>query len=78
MVYQVMEFMDCSLAEYCQKKYLNNAEMSPPTIKHILREITYGLEYLHDKNIIHRDMKPGTINFLLRLTERPRKYYDVV
>lgn len=29
----------------------------------IMREIMSGLKYIHDKNIIHRDIKPQNIVF---------------
>jgi len=51
--------MDGDLNTYINKEV--KEELSMEMIKDILRKILNGLNYLHDSNIIHRDMKPQNI-----------------
>ena len=53
----VMEYMHMSL-EHCMKTYPN---IPLPYKTSILRDVTYGLAYLHSIPIIHRDLNTGNI-----------------
>ena len=48
-----MEYMDETLYKYILK---NNAELSLKERKGIIAQICKGLEYIHGKNILHRDI----------------------
>ncbi len=54
-----MEVMDCSLRDY-----IKCLEHNPKKTLYIIREILNGVQYLHEKEIIHCDLKPE--NILLR------------
>ena len=51
--------------EYCAhfdlQKFFNGKELSNWQKVNIMNQIAQGVEYLHEKNIIHRDVKPGNI-----------------
>ncbi|CAJ1020499.1 Protein kinase domain/Protein tyrosine kinase, putative [Leishmania lindenbergi] len=56
----IFELCDCDLKRFMEsrpKRLLDaEAEMRP-----ILKQIFIGLEYLHSRNVVHRDMKPQNI-----------------
>jgi len=52
------------LPDNSEKKYLGNL---PSEIDFIL-QLSTGLEYIHSKNIVHRDIKPGNILIFNSLT----------
>ena len=52
-----MEVLDCSLKDYIPTLFQKNNE----TKYYILQQILFGLEYIHDKNLLHRDLKPQNI-----------------
>ena len=60
-VYLVMEKMDCNLKNFVQKKRKAKLKLKKSLIKHIFRQIVEGVDYLHNKNIMHRDLKPQNI-----------------
>lgn len=61
----VMEFMEGgSLTDIIENSPSNGSNHSPltePQIAYIVRETCHGLQFLHDKNIIHRDIKSDNV-----------------
>ncbi|QLQ80867.1 hypothetical protein HG537_0E02220 [Torulaspora globosa] len=61
----VMEFMEGgSLTDIIENSPSNGSKNSPltePQIAYIVRETCHGLRFLHDKNIIHRDIKSDNV-----------------
>lgn len=52
------------LLEYCPKNLftvIKNNELSNVEIACVMYEIAEGMKYLHNNNVIHRDLKPGNI-----------------
>ena len=58
-MFLLFKLMDCDLNTYISKVIKDDLNID--IIKDILRKILNGLNYLHDSNIIHRDMKPQNI-----------------
>ena len=52
----ILELCDSDLNCYVKTKNLSEDE-----IKNLLIQIVHGLQYIHSKGIIHRDIKPGNI-----------------
>lgn len=61
----VMEFMEggslTDIIENSPSTGLNNSPLTEPQIAYIVRETCRGLQFLHDKNIIHRDIKSDNV-----------------
>ncbi|GAM19257.1 hypothetical protein SAMD00019534_024320 [Acytostelium subglobosum LB1] len=67
--------------EYCNSKTLyefyhtNRGKMDESTLKIIFLQVLSALQFLHDKNIIHRDIKPG--NILLNIVNKKRLVFKL-
>lgn len=59
-----MEYMDTNLEKYINK---NNANLSKERRKGIVYQILKGFNYIHSKDLLHRDINPN--NILIKLYE---------
>ena len=61
-IYSVMEYVDgMNLYDYREKKMEAGNLMDPMLYLHVLHEISKGMEYFYNLDIIHRDIKPENI-----------------
>ncbi|KAG1663773.1 hypothetical protein FOA52_011824 [Chlamydomonas sp. UWO 241] len=63
-LYLVQEYCNASLQDAMVTKLLHNKETMQPDmdlVLSILMDIARGLQYIHDKNIIHGDLTPGNV-----------------
>lgn len=56
-------YIQMQLCNYTLKDYILNSVINIDEIKDIMKQICYGVKYLHDLNLIHRDLKPSNIFF---------------
>ena len=61
--YLVMEYCNGGSLSDCLNKYqeLYNKTFSEEIVQYLMRQIIQGLKYIHNKNIIHRDLKLDNI-----------------
>ena len=69
-LFLLMELMDCNLREYVS----GHGALNQPTCALFTRQILEGLAHLHDRRILHRDLKPQ--NILVRRSDRRLKLAD--
>ena len=56
----LMEFCAKDLAR-CFESHSDMQNLIRPKFLEIFKEVIYGLEYIHEKHVIHRDLRPGNI-----------------
>merc|ERR1712217_428486 len=59
-VHVVLEFMDLGSLEDLKGR-LRGAGVPPRELACVTRQIMEGLNFLHTRNLLHRDLKPGNI-----------------
>lgn len=57
-LYLVFPVMDIDLKEAIK---VSQGRMQPAFIRHVLRQILEGVEYLHSNKVLHRDLKPENV-----------------
>lgn len=58
-----MELVSCGrLTDLIKEKCKNNEKFTDKEASALMRGILSAVTYLHDKNVIHRDLKPGIIS----------------
>jgi serine/threonine protein kinase len=61
----VMELLlNGDLMDYLKKRNIQNSFLSESELIHYMKQILNGLVYFHSKELIHRDLKPGTQSIL--------------
>ena len=69
-IYVVLEYMVGDLYQFIHK---DKASLSPAQVKNIMLQTLTGLQFMHNKGLMHRDLKPGN---LLMSQEGVIKYSD--
>lgn len=57
----IFELLDMDLYRMMQMRKLNEDPFSHEEIRHIIRQIALGLDYIHQHGFFHRDIKPENI-----------------
>lgn len=60
-LYILFELLDMDLYRMMQLRKLNDDPFSHEEIRNIIRQITTGLDYIHNHGFFHRDIKPENI-----------------
>ena len=77
--YLIMEFCNGGSLSECLKKYQkdNNKPFTEEIVQHLMRQIIDGIKYIHNKNIVHRDLKLD--NILVNFTsEKDRRSLNMM
>jgi len=54
----VFEYADQDLKKFLD---LNGGDLDAQTVRHLLQQLLKGIEYCHDKAVLHRDLKPQNL-----------------
>ena len=57
-LYFIMELMECSLIDVLRKR---GGKLGEREAARVTRDIARGIEYIHRRNLVHFDLKPGNI-----------------
>jgi serine/threonine protein kinase len=60
-LYILFELLDMDLYRMMQMRKLNDDPFSHEEIRSIIKQITQGLDYIHNHGFFHRDIKPENI-----------------
>lgn len=60
-LYILSELLDMDLYRMMQMRKLNDDPFSHEEIRHIVKQIATGLDYIHNHGFFHRDIKPENI-----------------
>lgn len=60
-LYVLFELLDMDLYKMMQMRKLNDDPFSHEEIRHIVKQIATGLDYIHNNGFFHRDIKPENI-----------------
>ena len=60
-LYILNELLDMDLYRMMQMRKLNDDPFSHEEIRHIIKQIATGLDYIHNHGYFHRDIKPENI-----------------
>eukprot|EP00039_Didymoeca_costata_P019482 m.337697 g.337697 ORF g.337697 m.337697 type:complete len:655 (+) comp18212_c0_seq1:413-2377(+) len=67
----------CIIMELCHRSIfdeLRETKIAPETVCNWARQVANGMEYIHERSLVHRDLKSG--NILLALNRRTLKISD--
>lgn len=57
-----MEYFDGpNLTQYIEKRKNMNKPFTDKEIRNIIKQILLAIQYIHKRDIVHRDIKPGKI-----------------
>jgi serine/threonine protein kinase len=74
--YFALERFDATLEQYCNKQYTGPMPFKPNT----LWQISSGLNFLHDKGLVHGQLNPSSIlivrsqSVLIKISDSLRKF----
>jgi len=60
-LYLMFEYMDMDLRKFIDRRTLEKREVDVAQVKRIFHSIVDAVDYLHENNIMHRDLKPQNI-----------------
>jgi serine/threonine protein kinase len=57
-LYLIFEYFNQDMKKYLDK---NGAPLTPPLVKHLMKQLLVGLLHCHERRIMHRDLKPSNL-----------------